>query len=278
MVGGSADRSFLRRCVRRCSRLTARISTKPSPTRPRGRSIVTTCSGASSSITWRNDTVRGRCPTGWLVAQEAFDRLCLVERARRSIRWQQPVGGMEGLDRHRTADALRLGTSFERARRVSRRRRVCATARISPRFHARRPTDRGSRFLATDEGRQPLGLYVADLQTCHARRITRVNSPHAFSWTGDGRSIVFSQLELVDTARAFGDLLSNRRRLRRCDPPHAIRAARFTRRTPKRPDGRGRAVRARAEPAGDGRSGVGHGDGTDGVRRAYSMGARSLVA
>jgi hypothetical protein len=66
----------------------------------------------------------------------------------------------------------------------------------------------GSRvaFLSTDEGRQPLGLYVADLQGCGSRRIARVNSAHAFSWTPDGRSIVFSQFELVDNARLFGDL------------------------------------------------------------------------
>ena len=61
-------------------------------------------------------------------------------------------------------------------------------------------------FLATDEGRKPLGLYVADLQSCDARRIARVNSPHAFAWWPDGRSIVFSQLDLVDNAREFGDL------------------------------------------------------------------------
>lgn len=61
-------------------------------------------------------------------------------------------------------------------------------------------------FLTTDEGRKPLGLYVADLQTCDARRIARVNSAHALSWTRDGKAIVFSQLELVDNARAFGDL------------------------------------------------------------------------
>ena len=66
----------------------------------------------------------------------------------------------------------------------------------------------GSRvaFLTTDEGRKPLGLYVADLRTCNARRIARVNTAHALSWTRDGRSIVFSQLELVDNARALGDL------------------------------------------------------------------------
>ena len=33
-----------------------------------------------------------------------------------------------------------------------------------------------------------------------------MNSPHAFAWSPDGRSIVFSQLALVDNARAFTDL------------------------------------------------------------------------
>jgi len=61
-------------------------------------------------------------------------------------------------------------------------------------------------FLATDEGRQPLGLYVADLHACEPRRIARVDSPHPFAWSPDGRSIVFSQLALVDNARLFSDL------------------------------------------------------------------------
>jgi hypothetical protein len=61
-------------------------------------------------------------------------------------------------------------------------------------------------FLSTDEGRKPLGLYVADLHACDPRRLTRVDSPHAFAWAPDGRSIVFSQLTLVDNARIFADL------------------------------------------------------------------------
>jgi hypothetical protein len=61
-------------------------------------------------------------------------------------------------------------------------------------------------FLASDEGRRPLGLYVADLQACSPRRIARVDSAHAFTWSPDGRSIVFSQRVLVDNARVLGDL------------------------------------------------------------------------
>ena len=61
-------------------------------------------------------------------------------------------------------------------------------------------------FLSTDEGRRPLGLFVADLPSCAARRIARVDSTHAFAWSPDGRSIVFSQLALVDNARVFADL------------------------------------------------------------------------
>lgn len=83
--------------------------------------------------------------------------------------------------------------------------RVCDLAHFTA-FPRASPDGSRIAFLATDEGRKPLGLYVADLQTCEARRVARVNSAHAFSWTRDGRSIVFSQLELVDTARAFGDL------------------------------------------------------------------------
>jgi Tol biopolymer transport system component len=61
-------------------------------------------------------------------------------------------------------------------------------------------------FLSTDEGRQPLALYVADVQDCKPRRLARVNSAHALSWTPDGRSIVLSQFMLVDNARVFADL------------------------------------------------------------------------
>jgi Tol biopolymer transport system component len=61
-------------------------------------------------------------------------------------------------------------------------------------------------FLSTDEGRQPLGLYVADLQACGLRRITRVDGAQAFAWAPDGESIVLSQFTLVDNTRVFGDL------------------------------------------------------------------------
>jgi WD40 repeat protein len=83
--------------------------------------------------------------------------------------------------------------------------RLCDTAHFTA---LPRVSPDGSRvaFLASDEGRRPLGLYVADLQTCNARRISRTNSAHAFAWSPDGRSIVFSQLALVDNARLFGDL------------------------------------------------------------------------
>jgi hypothetical protein len=66
----------------------------------------------------------------------------------------------------------------------------------------------GSRiaFLSTDQGRRPLGLYVADLQACDSRRITRVNSAHPMTWSTDGRSIVVSQFTLVDNTRVFADL------------------------------------------------------------------------
>ncbi|HEY7568706.1 MAG TPA: hypothetical protein VH762_14110, partial [Gemmatimonadaceae bacterium] len=83
--------------------------------------------------------------------------------------------------------------------------RVCDIAHFTA-FPRASPDGSRIAFVATDEGRKPPGLYVADLQTCNARRIARVNSAQALSWTRDGRSIVFSQLELVDTARAFGDL------------------------------------------------------------------------
>ena len=83
--------------------------------------------------------------------------------------------------------------------------RLCDVAH-STSFPRASPDGSQIAFLSTDEGRQPLGLYVADLRSCNPRRITRVDSAHAFAWTPDGRSIVLSQLSLVDNARLFGDL------------------------------------------------------------------------
>jgi hypothetical protein len=83
--------------------------------------------------------------------------------------------------------------------------RVCEFAHYTA-FPRVSPDGSAVAFLATDEGRRPLGLYVADLPACNARRIARVNTPHAFAWSRDGRSIIFSQLDLVDNAREFGDL------------------------------------------------------------------------
>ena len=89
-----------------------------------------------------------------------------------------------------------------------------------------------------------------------------MNSPHAFSWTGDGRSIVFSQLELVDTARALGDLYRID-----VDSGEVTRLTRSARLASPDVHPNGRMVvpcnAARAEPAGDGRYRVGHGDWTD---------------
>ena len=84
-------------------------------------------------------------------------------------------------------------------------RRLCEVAH-STSFPRASPDGSRMAFLSTDEGRQPLGLYVADLPSCRPRRITRVDSAHAFAWAPDGRSIVLSQLTLVDNARLFGDL------------------------------------------------------------------------
>ena len=163
-------------------------------------------------------------------------------------------------------DAMRLRDQLRAsAPGLAETTRVCDIAHFTA-FPRASPDGSRIAFLGTDEGRKPLGLYVADLQTCDARRIARVNSPHAFSWTRDGRSIVFSQLELVDTARVLGDLYRIDVDSGRCDAPHARCAARLAGRSPERPDDRGCAVRTRAKPSRDGRHRVGHGDWTDGVR------------
>lgn len=83
--------------------------------------------------------------------------------------------------------------------------RVCDVAHQTS-FPRVSPDGSAIAFLSTDEGRKPLGLYVADLETCAGRRIIRVDSAHPLAWTPDGRSIVFSQLTLVDNTRLFADL------------------------------------------------------------------------
>ena len=108
-------------------------------------------------------------------------------------------------------------------------------------------------FLATDEGRKPLGLYIADLHACEPRRIARVDSPHAFAWAPDGRSIVFSQLALVDNARLFSDLF--RVEIASGGVTRLTRAARLA--SPDvHPSGRTIVAvqyRPRSKPVGDGR-------------------------
>jgi WD40-like Beta Propeller Repeat len=84
-------------------------------------------------------------------------------------------------------------------------RRVCDVAHYSA-FPRVSPDGTRIAFIATDEGRRPLGLYIADLDACDPRRLARVDSSHAFAWTPDGRSIVFSQHGLMDNARAVADL------------------------------------------------------------------------
>jgi hypothetical protein len=84
-------------------------------------------------------------------------------------------------------------------------RRLCGVSHANS-FPRVSPDGTTLAFLSSDEGRQPLGLYVADLQACEPRRLTRVNSAHAFAWTPDARFIVFSQFMLVDNARVFADL------------------------------------------------------------------------
>jgi hypothetical protein len=84
-------------------------------------------------------------------------------------------------------------------------RRVCDLAHFTA-FPRASPEGSRIAFVATDEGRAPLGLYVADLQACNARRIARVDGSHPFAWLPNGRAIVFSQFVLVDNARVFSDL------------------------------------------------------------------------
>jgi len=84
-------------------------------------------------------------------------------------------------------------------------RRLCDVAHYAA-FPRVSPDGSTVAFLSTDEGRRPLGLYVADLGACKPRRVARVNSSHVFSWAPDGRSIVLSQFVLVDNARRFADL------------------------------------------------------------------------
>ena len=83
--------------------------------------------------------------------------------------------------------------------------RLCGVAHQTS-FPRASPDGSALAFFSTDEGRQPLGLYVADLGSCRPRRIVRVDGAHAFAWAPDGRSVVLSQQTLVGNARLFGDL------------------------------------------------------------------------
>ena len=103
-------------------------------------------------------------------------------------------------DALRLRDRLRSGSPG-----VAETTRVCDVAHFTS-FPRVSPDGTRIAFLANDEGRRPLGLYVADLSACAPRRIARVDGPHALAWSPDGRSIVLSQLALVDNARAYGDL------------------------------------------------------------------------
>jgi Tol biopolymer transport system component len=111
------------------------------------------------------------------------------------------------IDSERT-EALRLRDRLRTsAPGLAETTRVCDVAHQTS-FPRVSPDGSAVAFLSTDEGRQPLGLYVADLLTCRARRVIRVDSAHAFAWMPDGRSIVLSQLTLVDNARWYADLFS----------------------------------------------------------------------
>jgi hypothetical protein len=116
-----------------------------------------------------------------------------------SQEWQDWIEGERN-------DAMRLQGQLRAERPgLAETKRVCDVAHYTG-FPRVSPDGTRIAFLTTDEGRQPLGVYVADLDACHKRRIARVDSPHPFAWSRDGGSIVFSQLALVDNTRAIADL------------------------------------------------------------------------
>jgi len=116
-----------------------------------------------------------------------------------SQEWNEWITG-ERQDALRLRDQLRAS-----APGLANTKRLCDFAYYTS-FPRVSPDGSTIAFLSTDEGRRPLALYVADLQSCMPRRIARVNSAHAFSWMPDGRSVVLSQFMLVDNARVFADL------------------------------------------------------------------------
>ena len=119
-------------------------------------------------------------------------------------------------------------------------RRLCDVAHQTS-FPRVSPDGSAVAFLATDEGRQPLGLYIADLQAA-----SRGASP---GWTARMRSrgrpmaarSSFRSSTLVDNARLFGDLFRVEIASGGSPGSPARRASRH-RTSSVRPHARGRAV------------------------------------
>ena len=198
------------------SRNAARVAARNDGAAARRSGVGSRRLAARSSLRARQplSRTRGRplrgdrhCRPGWRDARAASGRSCHAGPASvmlfggRSLsqEWNDWIAGQR-------REALRLRDQLQAsAPGLAATGRLCGVAHQTS-FPRASPDGSVLAFLSTDEGRQPLGLYVADLESCRPRRIARVDGAHAFAWTPDGRSIVLSQSTLVDNARRFGDL------------------------------------------------------------------------
>ncbi len=145
-----AARDSPRRCGPLCSRRTARTWTRRNRIRAPGRSTVTMCSAASSSITLPTDTGSKPRPPGWRDAQAALARSFRAEQASAisSVARACRRNGGTGSQPNATmpCDCVIV---FDPVLLVWPRRRACVMLRTSRRFRVCRPMERASRSSQT---------------------------------------------------------------------------------------------------------------------------------
>ena len=255
MAGASAARGFPRRCARRCSRPRARSWTRRNPIPAPGRSTVTTCSAASSSII--SPTAYGaETPPAWM-AQRAGSFASIVSRGAGvgelfggkslSQEWNDWIAA-ERDEALRLRDRLRAAPPG-----LAETTRVCdvahlhvVSARLARRIAHRVPLDRrgppaaGSlcRRSAVVRRRGGLRAWTARMRLRGRPMAARSCFRSSRWWTTPVCSPICIRIEIASGA------ITRLTRSARLTSPDVH---------PNRPDDRGRAVRRRSKPAGDSR-------------------------